>query len=791
MRFIQANAATGHGMQAGRVRWWLLVTASLAIAACSAVNTVPSPAPVSRAAPPAPWMDRTAAATQRAASLRDAMTLDEKLRVVMGYTDPILLALRGPWQVGPAMIAEVTRNQVPGSAGYVPGVERLHLSPQWQTDASIGVRVNGLARTALPSSLASAASFDPAVTLAGGRMIADEARRSGFNVFLAGGANLARDARNGRNFEYAGEDPLLAGVMVSGLIRGIQSRHMVSTMKHFAVNDQESQRTTLDARISTQAMHQSDLLAFEFILDWAHPGSVMCAYNRVNGDWACENDWLLNRVLKQEWGFDGYVMSDWGAVHTTGKSVNAGLDQMTGFPCCGDGHAYFGDPLRAALQAGTVPAGRLDDMAYRILLPLFATGAFDDPPVTAPIDFGASAAVAQSAAEQSLVLLKNADSALPLDGVRRIAVIGGHADKGVLSGGGSSGVTPVGGNAVPGLAPMFFPGPVVYLPSSPLAALQRAMPQAEVSFAEGDDAEAAVRLAASSDAAVIFVTQWMTEGFDGSLDLGAEQNRLVEAVAAANARTIVVVESGGAVAMPWLGKVKGVLEAFYPGAGGGEAIAGILSGSVNPSGHLPVTFPLAETQLAHALAGKDLPDHSEVAIHYDEGAALGYKWFDLSGQQPLFAFGHGLSYTSFDLQAPSVEPIGSGLRIAVTVKNSGKRAGAAVPQVYLEAPPSAGWESRKRLVAFAKVALQPGETRRVVMDADPRVLAVYNESRQAWTIAPGEYVVRLGQASDAIAQELRISLTGAAFSSRHLPGAAGVPRQWEPLLAAPLPVKAQ
>ena len=427
-----------------------------------------------------PWLDRTKPADERARAAVAAMTTDEKLSLVFGFTDPDGVAKQPDDIVSPAVKADVKANAIKGAAGYVPAIPRLNIPGQWQTDASIGVRVAGMARTALPSSLATAASFDPAVTEAGGKMIAQEARLSGFNTFLAGGANLAREPRNGRNFEYVGEDPWLAGEMAGGLINGIQSQHMVSTMKHYAVNDQDSQRTTVDVTISPEAMRQSDLLAFEFVYERSRPGSVMCSYNLVNGRWACENEYLLNKTLKQDWGFKGYVMSDWGAVHSTADAANYGLDQFTGFPCCGDKQPWFAPKLfKAALDKGQIAMTRLDDMATRVVWPLFASGVFDDPAKAGPIDLKADAEVSQKAAEESLVLLKNDGNLLPLSGVKSVAMIGGHADKGVMSGGGSSGVTPPGGNAVPGLEPKTWPGPVVYMPSSPVEALKAELPKAK------------------------------------------------------------------------------------------------------------------------------------------------------------------------------------------------------------------------------------------------------------------------------------------------------------------------
>ncbi|CAL4869149.1 Thermostable beta-glucosidase B (plasmid) [Asticcacaulis sp. MM231] len=693
------------------------------------------------------------------------MTLEEKLGLVMGYTDPEQLVKEPDDVVSPAIKADVVAHHIKGSAGYIAGIPRLGIPAQWQTDASIGVRVAGMERTALPSSLATAASFDPMITEAGGAMIATEARASGFNVFLAGGGNLAREPRNGRNFEYTGEDPVLTGDMTGGLIRGIQSKHMVSTMKHWAVNDQESQRTTVDVKITKQAMRQSDLLAFELVYDTSNPGSVMCAYNLVNADWACENDYLQNQVLKQGWGFKGYIMSDWGAVHSAAKAAVNGLDQFTGYPCCGHHGAFFSEKsLKAEISAGTIPMSRIDDMAERILWALFAKGVVDDPAKVGPIDFKASADVAQAAAEASLVLLKNDGNLLPLN-ARSIAMIGGHADKGVLSGGGSSGVTPIGGSAVQGVAPTSWPGPVVYQPSSPVKALTAAT-TAKISYVSGETIAEAVALAKKSEVAIVFVTQFMGEGIDNPLELDGNQDALVAAVARANPKTIVVVESGGAILMPWLKDVPAVLEAFYPGVRGGEAIANILTGKVNPSGHLPITFPASNDQLAHPeISGFHKADGIPVSITYDEGAAIGYKWYDLKGYKPLFAFGHGLSYTSFEVSDLKPAISGKGLTVHFSVKNTGKLKGATAAQVYVGGDKTAGWEAPKRLGAFAKVDLAPGASHTIEVSIDPRVLATYDEATDSWVIKAGAYHVMLGLSSDTLSQATSITLPESRWSA--------------------------
>lgn len=744
------------------LRGWMLAAAAGAMVAANA-----QPATM-------PWLDRSKPAEQRAAAAVAAMTLDEKLRLIISYSEPDNLDKVAEDIVPAAVKAEVRVKMVPASAGYLPGIPRLKIPGQWFADASIGVHVGGLGRTALPSSLATAASFDPSVAEQGGKMIASEARSTGFNILLAGGVNLAREPRNGRNFEYVGEDPLLAGEMGGALIRGIQSTHMLSTVKHFAVNSQETHRKTINATISTEAMRQSDLLAFEIAIEKGNPGSVMCSYNLLNGYWACENDYLLNRTLKRDWKYKGYVMADWGAVHSTADSANNGLDQFTGYPCCGMTEAqYAAKHFKPALQSGQIPMARLDDMVTRILTSFYATGAFDDLPVPGKIDFDNDFQVSQNAAEQSLVLLKNDGNLLPLKNGGTITVIGGHADKGVLSGGGSANVMPVGENAVPGLEPVNWPGPVVYHPSAPLEALKNELPRAATAYDDGTDIDRAVGAARRADVAIVFVTKFNTEAIDGVLELDGNQDQLVAAVAKANPHTIVVSETGGAILMPWIGEVKAVLGAFYPGAAGGKAIARVLTGKVNPSGHLPISFPAANDQLAHPIAGLDLSDSMSADakyatdITYDEGAAIGYKWYDVKGYKPLFAFGHGLSYTSFATSDFTAALEGNSLAISFAITNTGKLAGKAVPQIYVAPDTAAGWEAPKRLAGFCKVALKPGEVKTIKLKVDPRLLATYMTSANSWQIKEGTYRVMLGQASDSLVQTVTARLPATVWSAVH------------------------
>jgi beta-glucosidase len=709
-----------------------------------------------------PWFDPKLSAEDRSRAAVAAMTLDEKLRLVFGFSDQAItdLAKVPDDIVSPQLKAEVVAHAIKGSAGFVPGVPRLGIPDQTQTDASIGVRNSLIPSTALPSSLATAASFDPEVPRAGGAMIGAEARATGHNTMLSGGVNLAREPRNGRNFEYVGEDPLLAGTMAGALIDGIQSNRIISTIKHYAVNDQETQRTSLDVTISAEAMRQSDLLAFELAIEKGRPGSVMCSYNLINGRWGCENDYLLNKVLKHDWGFEGFVMSDWGAVHSTADAANDGLDQFTGFCCVGDKPWFAAKLFKEALQSGAIPQSRLDNMVERALWAMFAKGVVDNPVKPAPIDYAAHAAVSQQAAENSLVLLKNDGDLLPLHGVKSIAVIGGHADRGVMAGGGSSDVTPVGGAIIVNQH--------TFLPSPPRDALKRELPRARISFDAGTDPAAAAALAGKSDVAVVFVTQHDSEGSDGALELADNQDALISTVAKANPRTIVVIESGGAVFMPWLSQVPAVLEAFYPGIRGGPAIARMLTGKVNPSGHLPISFPASTAQLAHpVLPGLGQPNDTPEAITYDEGAAIGYKWYDVNGYRPLFPFGYGLSYTRFISAGLVATPEARAIAVSFSIRNTGKRAGKEVAQVYV-APvdwKGAGWEAPKRLGAFAKVDLEPGQTKTVVLTVDPRLLATYQAAGNTWHIRAGDYRLMLSDGSDAMQQNVTVHLADAVWSA--------------------------
>jgi beta-glucosidase len=648
-----------------------------------------------------------------------------------------------------------------GAAGWVSGIPRLGIPDLYLADGSVGVGNAVGPATALPSSIASAAGWDTSEAAKYGQVIGTELSDYGINVNLGGNINLiGREPRDGRTFETKGEDPILAGKITAAHISAIQANHIIGNIKHFAFNDQESGRTTANAIIDERGGRESDLLAFEIGVKDSGVQSVMCSYNLTNSTYDCENSHLLNDVLKGDWAFLGFVMSDWWATHSTANAASNGLDQEQ------PNQQYF-SALGGAIAAGQVPQSRLDNMVHRILRAMYEVGIFDYPQQIQPIPAAADAAVAQEIEEQGAVLLKNSGNQLPLNGstVQSIAVIGSHADVAVLSGGGSAQVQPVGGTLTEG-----YPCPpcwaqVVWDLSSPLKAIQAKAPQAKVQFADGTDSTAAATLAASSQVAIVFVSQWASEGMDEpSLNLTdvihstpSDQDALVAAVAAANPHTIVVVESGSAVLMPWLGQVSAVLEAWYPGQNGGPAIADLLFGTANPSGKLPITFPASDAQLPRPVIPQPPDNITPFPVTYSESYNVGYKWFDVNSLTRLFPFGFGLSYATFSMNNATVVnnlSLTSNPNFQVTFRlaNTGAVAGAEVAQVYLGLPGSTN-EPPKRLVGWQKVLLQPESTQMVTIEVDQydssHPMSYWNHGTSSWTLAPGTYTVYLGNSSSA------------------------------------------
>jgi beta-glucosidase len=698
-----------------------------------------------------PWMNASLSPDERANMVLKEMTLDEKIDLLHGMGMP-------GW---PREVQNPEPELGNGGAGFVLGVPRLGIPIIQMSDAANGVRSsaeNGRYSTALPSNVAAAASWDTEAACAYGTVIGKELRAQGYNMTLGGGVNVTREPRDGRTFEYLGEDPVLAGTLVGNLMKCEQAQHVIGDIKHYAVNDQESGRNEVDSIISKRAMRESDLLAFEIGVGIADPGAVMCSYNAVNGDFGCENKYLLTDVLKKEWGFRGFVVSDWGGTHSTVKASAAGLDNEEPLD------EFFGAKLKAAVEAGKVSTVELDDHVRRVLRAEFACGIVDHPTQKAVADVQGDLATALKVEEQSAVLLKNVSGLLPLKSgaVKSIAVIGPHADEGMMSGSGSAQVDAPGRPSAGWMAQVWFP-------PSPLATLRAKFPAANVQFDSGANLATAAELAKNSDIAIVFAYQWESEGMDlPNLSLPVKQDEIIEAVAAANPKTIVVLETGSAVTMPWLDKVGAVLEAWYGGSKGTDAVVNILNGDVNPSAKLPMTFPKSEVDLPHPKLTQPGPGQTgEEAVmktgeakptftmHYDEGLKVGYKWYDAEKKVVLFPFGYGLSYTTFAYSGLNVTP-GKETVVSFTVKNTGKRGGAEIAEVYAALPASTG-EPPKRLVGWSKVWLKAGESKEVTVSVDAKYLSIYDEAG-GWKLVPGGYTFMVGGSSQELPLNVKTDL---------------------------------
>jgi beta-glucosidase len=697
-----------------------------------------------------PWMNSTLSPEERANLVLKELTLDEKIDLVHGQGMRDWGKPRPHWYLGN------------GGAGFVLGVPRLGIPIIQMSDAAYGVRAsaeNGRYSTALPSNLASAASWDPQAACEYGALIGRELRAQGFNMTLGGGVNLTREPRNGRTFEYMGEDPILAGTMVGNRIKCEQAQHVIGDIKHYAVNDQESGRNEVDSIIGKRALRETDLLAFQIGIETGQPGAVMCSYNALNGDYACENKYLLTDVLKKDWGFKGFVVSDWGGTHSTVKASAAGLDNEQPLD------EFYGPKLKEAVETGKVPMAELDEHVRRILYAEFMSGIVDHPIEKSVVDVEGGFEIARRLAEQSTVLLKNEKGMLPLDRSRlhSIAVIGPKADYGMISGGGSAQVDPEGAKPPRWLEHVWFP-------TSPLKAVSAKAPEAKVEFDSGADPEKAAALAKRSDVAIVFAYQWTSEGMDlPNLSLPENQDVLIERVAAANPRTVVVLETGTAITMPWIDKVSGVVEAWYAGSKGADAVANILFGDVNPSAKLPITFPRSEADLPHpqlvtpppGAQGREAVMKSgeakpTFAVHYDEGLKVGYKWYDAESKPVLFPFGYGLSYTTYSYSGLTVKP-GKEPTVTFTVKNTGRRAGEEIAEIYAALPASAG-EPPKRLVGWSKVKLAAGESKQVSVVIKPMYLSIFDESANTWKLIPGTYKLMVGGSSQNLPLSESVSL---------------------------------
>lgn len=640
-------------------------------------------------------------------------------------------------------IAQTHGSAPPGDFRAVVGVPELGIPTLTVTNGPAGVGpgpepLGNVPATALPSPLLLAATWDPEMAARYGDVQGAEMRAIGRNLLEAPDVDLARTPLNGRTFEAYGEDPHLASRLAVANIRAIQAHGVLAMVKHYAANNQERDRSSVDVAAAERTLRELYLPPFEAAVREADVASVMCSYNSVGGAFSCENRWLLDEVLKGEWGFRGFVQSDFFAVKSTIATANAGMDLEMPVG------QFFGEPLEAAIAAGNVPADRLDDMLVRRYREMIRLGLFDRASETAPIPAEEHAAVARDIAVAGTVLLANRESLLPLAPVqlRRLAVVGPWSSRAATGGGGSSMVNPI-------------------RTTTPLEGIAQRLAGTGVELLadSGTDPAAAARVAASADVAIVVVGDLETEGTDRTtLALPDGQDDLIAAVAAANPRTVVVLHAGAPVLMPWRDRVGAILEGWYPGGEDGLVTAAVLFGDEMPSGKLPISFPASDEQGPTAGRPERYPG-VDGRVFYDEALEVGYRWFDATGQQPLFPFGFGLSYTRFRLGVPEVAPQsvspGRSVGVAVEVSNVGDRAGAEVVQVYVSYPPEFG-EPPRQLRGFAKVALRPGESRRVSVTLAERAFAIWDERRDGWSVAPGRYTLAIGTSAADLPYETTV-----------------------------------
>ena len=715
-----------------------------ALAAVVAVAAIAQPAyAAGRCGDPAqrPWCDTSLGPDERADLLLAELTEAERISLLAGDE---LFGIAG---------AEGTHT------GTSDGVARVGLPTIYFSDGPAGPR-SGKA-TALPAPIALGATWDPRMARLYAGVVANEVRAKGNDVVFAPTVDIVRTPLAGRAFEGYGEDPVLTTRLAVPWTRTAQSRGLIATVKHYTAYHQEGtgpladlaqpgmtlqglgiyategSRMRVSANVDERTLRELYLPPFEAVVTRANAGAVMCSYNRINGTYACEHPGLLEELLRGDLGFEGFVIADYGGAHRAAESLRAGLD-FEPWP----GVAYSPASVQAALLSGGATMADVDRHVHRYLRTLFAYGAMDREPYPADealIDKAGNADKARRIAEAGTVLLRN-DGLLPLRAGRldSIAIIGDAADE-FLTGGGSSEIDP-------------------FSYTTPLAAIERrAGPGVRVVGDDGADPERAAAVAAAADVAIVVAPAYLTEGIDRrclSLDcppVWGDQDALIEAVAAANPRTAVVLESGAPVLTPWRARVGAVLSAWYPGSEGGTAIARILFGDTDPGGRLPVTFPETEADLPTAGDPRRYPGVDD-EVSYSEGVLVGHRWYDEMRIRPAFAFGHGLSYTRFRFHDLTLRAAGraSGAvaRVSAAVTNSGRRRGVAVPQLYLRLPERAGIEQPPRaLKGFRKLRLVPGKTRRVRFALNRRALAHWDAERDRWRLARGCYRVFVGRSS--------------------------------------------
>ncbi len=669
------------------------------------------------------------------------------------------------------------------------GVERLGIPELWMSDGPHGVRAEmswdswayagwtNDSITAFPALTCLAASFDPYLARQYGISIGEEARYRKKDVLLGPGVNIYRTPLNGRNFEYMGEDPFLASVMVVPYIKGVQKNSVAACVKHFAMNNQELWRNHINVEVSDRALYEIYLPAFKAAVVEGGVWSIMGAYNKIRGQYCCENQMLLNDILKNKWAFDGVVITDWGAAHSTRGAALNGLDIEMGTGTDGFAsstvnhydHYFLANPFLRSLKKGEITQEVIDDKARRILRLMYRTNMSTNRPLGNK-NTKQHHEVALKVASEGIVLLKNDKNFFPIkdDKNLTIAVIGENATQKMTIGGGSSELK-------------------AQFEISPLAGLKKRYKNATIKYAMGyatgpgawdrvlpspynaDSLKTeAINVAKSADM-VLFIGGLNkdhfqdTEGADRKqYGLPFGQSELLNEIYRVNKNIGFILLSGNAVEMPWIDKVSGIMETWYLGSMAGAAIADVVSGDVNPSGKLPFSFPVKlEDNAAHHFGELSYPGDS-INQHYAEDILVGYRWFDTKKIEPLFAFGYGLSYTTFELSEiktdKSTYTTTGKIKLSCKVANTGNTQGAEVVQVYVGMPGSKVKRAVKELKGFRKVELKKGETKTVSVEIDVPKLAYFNENISEWTIEKGKYTVYVGTASNNIMAQLNIEI---------------------------------
>jgi beta-glucosidase len=707
-----------------------------------------APAAQAAAAGACPWVDSTAPIAQRVSQLMSHMTLSQEVSLMTGAS-------------GSSYV------------GFVPAIGSLCIPAMNLEDGPAGVGDGMTNVTQLPAPVDIAATWDTSAEQKYGQVIGAEQAAKGSTIDLGPTINIDRDPRWGRAFESVGEDPYLNGQMGAAEIRGVQSTGTMAQVKHFAVYNQETNRNTSadNAIVSTEAQQEIYFPAFQAAVQQGAASSVMCSYSTINGAPACQDPYTLSTVLRQQDGFAGFVTSDWGGTHSTAASANAGLNMdMPG----NDG--YYGSALQSAVSSGQVSQSTINSEVSEILTEMFGFGLFDKSPTGSPAETATSAAdqaEATALSEEGTVLLKNTGNVLPLgSGDSSIAVIGADASPSpATAGGGSAGVNSSG-------------------TVTPLQGITAAAPTGTtVTYNAGTSNSSAASTAAAASVAVVFVSLEESEGSDlTSIDLGSADDSLISAVAAANPNTIVVLNTGSAVTMPWLSSVKGVLDAWYPGQEDGTAIASLLFGNTDPSGHLTVTFPTSLSQVPASTTAQ-WPGQNGT-VQYSEGVDVGYRWYNSQGLTPLFPFGFGLSYTTYSFSNLHVGTLTAGgdATVTATVTNTGSRAGADVAQLYVDDPAASG-QPRLQLEGFQRVNLQPGASQTVTFQLSQQNLQYWNSSSNAWATSTGSYGIDVGDSDASLPLTGTLAVTSAQLGQPVTITAPG-PQEGLAGTAASLPVTA-